>query len=629
LFTFKREYLLVVSALVIFSFLAYWLNFTQDDSYISYRYVTNFLNGNGLVYNIGERVEGFTNFGWVVYMILWGGLGVSYIFISKITGFFFGVGVILLTYLIAKEIFPEKQKWFRFLPVFLVGINQSLAYWSPAGLETATFVFFSTLAVLWFLKRSWLLIFALLMVVWIRPDGVIVAGLLLGIEGILEKRIPRFSLFCGIAAFCLSLPFVIFKLVYFGSILPNPFFAKTGLSMTYLRNGLEYAAEFFQHYGFVGLGVIIPLFYFRKLSFNARSLWLFLIGFSCYIILIGGDVLKVHRFFLPVVGVSGILVTMSLQLLVNHFTRKTQNMCVVIIGAGLITLSIYLPSDTVKKFNFNEKAFTDKMGWTAREMEKWDSSNFSVATPTIGIFGYELIGHEIIDMLGLTDSTIARYSEAPIQGMATTWKETRHNSKYVLSRAPDYILFSTGIKPSAPAEKALFLYPQFMDSYRSVGWLYKTSPNSKRGLLSVAFKKMRPITGDIVPSIPVEFVEYYNNCQNAYGRGDYRGAVDLGRKALASLGQREPSVELMGTMGYCLINLNDMEGVEILNKAVFLDSLAYGPHKDLYSYEMVAGDRAKAAIHRKYLEKLVPWYLPRLDSLVNDMLTKKDQSLKD
>jgi hypothetical protein len=36
-----------------------------DDSYISLRFARNFAQGAGLVFNIGERVEGYTCFLWV------------------------------------------------------------------------------------------------------------------------------------------------------------------------------------------------------------------------------------------------------------------------------------------------------------------------------------------------------------------------------------------------------------------------------------------------------------------------------------------------------------------------------------------------------------------------------------
>ena len=41
-----------------------------DDAMISMRYAYNLAHGNGLVWNVGERVQGFTNPLWVLYMAL-------------------------------------------------------------------------------------------------------------------------------------------------------------------------------------------------------------------------------------------------------------------------------------------------------------------------------------------------------------------------------------------------------------------------------------------------------------------------------------------------------------------------------------------------------------------------------
>ncbi len=40
--------------------------FLTDDAFISFRYVRNLIEGHGLVFNPGERVEGYTNFLWVL-----------------------------------------------------------------------------------------------------------------------------------------------------------------------------------------------------------------------------------------------------------------------------------------------------------------------------------------------------------------------------------------------------------------------------------------------------------------------------------------------------------------------------------------------------------------------------------
>ena len=45
-------------------------DYVVDDAFISFRYAQNFLQGHGLVYNPGERVEGYTNFLWVLLVAL-------------------------------------------------------------------------------------------------------------------------------------------------------------------------------------------------------------------------------------------------------------------------------------------------------------------------------------------------------------------------------------------------------------------------------------------------------------------------------------------------------------------------------------------------------------------------------
>ena len=40
---------------------------TCDDAFISYRYALNLVEGKGLVFNAGERVEGYSNFLWTLW----------------------------------------------------------------------------------------------------------------------------------------------------------------------------------------------------------------------------------------------------------------------------------------------------------------------------------------------------------------------------------------------------------------------------------------------------------------------------------------------------------------------------------------------------------------------------------
>jgi tetratricopeptide (TPR) repeat protein len=258
-------------------------------------------------------------------------------------------------------------------------------------------------------------------------------------------------------------------------------------------------------------------------------------------------------------------------------------------------------------------------------MRAADSTDFSVAVATIGIFGYELLGHDIIDLLGLTDSTIARHSEPPIKGMTTTWKERKHNTKYLLTRAPDYIVFSTGVKPSAPAERALLLFPEFLNSYRTVGWYYQPDPDYSGTIVS-AFKKVRPVEGPLIPTYPVEYVQEYKKGLDAYVSGDHKKAIAHYAKAL-KVSPKPYNVYVIYQKAFSHLLSDDREpALNLLNMVLAQDSMVFEAHKDLYFLSAVPGDAARAAVHERWLKKLVPWYWPKINS---DAMETRERILRE
>ncbi len=551
-----RQYWPLLPALVLYAALAHLLNFTQDDAYISYRYVANFLNGHGLVYNIGERVEGFTNFGWTVYLIFCGRLGLDFVIVSKLTGFLFGGGIVILTFLIARRVFGGGGFWLAAASTLLVGANQSLAYWAPAGLETTAFGFLAVWALYLYIQRSQLLAFALVLAVWTRPEGAVIAGAMILMEWAESRRLPRFTLGCTSIAFLMSLPLVGFKLAYYGSLLPNPFYAKTGLSFQQLADGAAYTGNFFADYGLWGVGLLAPLVFLKRLSREVRAVWLFTVLYCLYVLCIGGDVLKVHRFLVPVFGPSAILLVLAVWLVMPRLRTALSYVAPIILTAGLLTLTYVMPRGEVEHYNRYERRFVDKMAFRAKALRESDPTDFTVAVPTIGVFGYELLGHYVIDMLGLTDSTVARHPEDPIPGMESTWRERKHNTRYVLGRAPDYIAFSTDLKPSAPAERALLLYRQFQDCYRTICWFYGADRTDGQGLQTVLYKKRHPVEGELVPVYPVEFVNEYKLALDAYSVADFPKALEGYNRALRS-SPKPYYIYLVYQRAYALMRLGD------------------------------------------------------------------------
>ncbi|MEK9149668.1 MAG: hypothetical protein AAB267_06450, partial [Candidatus Desantisbacteria bacterium] len=112
-----------------------------DDAYISFRYAKNLVDGNGIVYNPGERVEGYTNFLWVIIMALFMRLGISDIaFLSIWLGITISVGTIVILYKLSTLITRESDFFKISAPLFLV-VDSSFVFWTVSGLETQLFTF--------------------------------------------------------------------------------------------------------------------------------------------------------------------------------------------------------------------------------------------------------------------------------------------------------------------------------------------------------------------------------------------------------------------------------------------------------------------------------------------------------
>lgn len=88
-------------------------SFTQryitDDGFISFRYAQNLANGHGLVYNIGERVEGYTNFLWVLLMSVSFPLNLDIMMFSHVIGITLQLLTLVTVYLIGTNLFSEKK----------------------------------------------------------------------------------------------------------------------------------------------------------------------------------------------------------------------------------------------------------------------------------------------------------------------------------------------------------------------------------------------------------------------------------------------------------------------------------------------------------------------------------------
>lgn len=603
-------YLLLGLGLITCFMLITHYDVTQDDAYINYRYAINYLEGHGLVYNIGERVEGYTNFLWTLWIVLAGLAGCDLILTGRILGISFGLANILLIFFASREWLQAKSKndavFISGLCTFLLGAFYSYAYWAGAGLETAAFTLALTLFVLAYSKGSSLAVPTAVISVLLRPEGMLLIAFLVIGELLWYRRLHLgiISIIFIIAIFLV--PYAIFKINYYGSLLPNTFYAKTTFSLDQVKYGLIYAGRFFYHYTAFGLFLIPAIIAAIKFKGQIRIIAIVLAVFTGYIIVIGGDVLKVHRFFVPIVGLIIVFTVHG----IFQFLRK--RIFVFLFCLAVLAWQLLVPRGYVNTYHFQEKGLADKVDKLMTELLKADNGNFTLAVSTIGLVGYRLMGHAVIDLLGLTDIAIARHPEPPVAGLETTWRESKFNSQYILSRQPDYILFSTGYKPSAPAERALFMYSAFLENYRIINFTFYYG-----GDLHSVYKRYYPITGEISRDIDVRFVQSYNRAINLSARGQWEEALKvLDTTVLYNPDPPYPYIHyFMAEAHRRLTNYDASYG--ILRELIRRDTLVYDAYEDLYIFEKIMKNDSAAAYYRRKMANLVPWRVREVDYLLS------------
>src|SRR5512143_2619799 len=80
-----------------------------DDAYISFRYAQNAILGHGLVFNPGERVEGFTNFLWTAMMVPLEGAGGDVGRASVVLGAMFALAILWIVFRFARTVHAPRE----------------------------------------------------------------------------------------------------------------------------------------------------------------------------------------------------------------------------------------------------------------------------------------------------------------------------------------------------------------------------------------------------------------------------------------------------------------------------------------------------------------------------------------
>ncbi|MDR0735346.1 MAG: glycosyltransferase family 39 protein, partial [Zoogloeaceae bacterium] len=295
--------------IVLLSFALFLSFFTTawvaEDAYITFRVVDNALNGHGLVWNPGERVQVYTHPLWFFLLLagssLYDNPYVACLVISALC-------VVATFWLALKTLRPCGV--LSFLVLFLLFFSRAFVDYMTSGLENPLVYLFVALFLWVYLEREkhrhclfFLTLIAAAMYLS-RPDSIVlIFPALLHVFLADEKPWPRkiaLLLLGGLPA----LAWVLFSLVYYGAPVPNTALAKvmTGISTAeYLAQAVQYTLHTLQT-DTVTVVLLLAgcLVGFWQSSWRLKALSLGIFLWFAYLAAVGADYMAGRFFSIPV-----------------------------------------------------------------------------------------------------------------------------------------------------------------------------------------------------------------------------------------------------------------------------------------------------------------------------------------
>jgi arabinofuranosyltransferase len=425
----KNFFVILISAICLLALFAWQQRFIQDDAFISFRYAHNLITGEGLVWNPNERVEGYTNFLWTLLMGCGLLAGIDPIICAYLFGIIFFIISLIITYKIAQLLFHSRD--IAFVVMLLVGLNYTFISFATGGLETqmqtsllllGTFLSFQALESNKLTGRSmFYLALVLSLAMLTRLDsGIIVLPLIImtttKIFSQNETPSTKYKIFLHLVSPLALIigSWFIWKLTYYGNILPNTFYIKAS-GITSPLKGLKYVSTFFFSYLLMPFA-ILSFFAIQKIIKHKITPLIIISSFIglwlLYLIKIGGDFME-FRFFVPILPFLFIL----FGWIIFVFTKKYLYRCILIslILIGSLHHAFTFALDPTQRIepvsNLHNHLFADNQNWSGigKALKHFflHTNNVSIGVTAAGAIPYysELLS---IDMYGLNDHYLAR-----------------------------------------------------------------------------------------------------------------------------------------------------------------------------------------------------------------------------
>lgn len=406
-----------------------------DDAMISMRYAYNLAHGNGLVWNVGQRVEGFTNPLWVLYMALLHALlplPLSSMSLPvQITGAVL-LGVNL--YFVRRVVEHFTGGLFAMLAaVALTAFYAPLLSWGLLGMEVSALALILTVAAWILLKNGpghftpsvYVLLGAGTL---LRLDMAVPYIVILVVMTVVQNQYRRQNLLWGLGLLALFLGGqTIVRYLYYGQLLPNTYYLKVDgwpFSLRILR-GLFALVWFVYYSNWVLFLLPLALFLFRR-DWKVTLLVAIIVGQLAYSVYVGGDAWEDHGGANRYIAIAMPLFFALLAITVESLRQKSiaafANRRWAEIGSHAVWLTIFVIAllnfnllvgdwKSIQRWDLARRpdyvAGSDHNLGIALALQSTTKPGASIAVVGAGTIPYLLPDRIALDVLGKADPVIA------------------------------------------------------------------------------------------------------------------------------------------------------------------------------------------------------------------------------
>jgi hypothetical protein len=456
----KGVYLLLLAAAVyaiVMTITNWWV---CDDAFISFRYAKNLVDGHGLIFNIGEKVEGYSNFLWTIMVAVGMKVSLDPVPFSLVLGGLSFLAVVIATGLVSYRLTESGKKPLFLVPIaaLLLMLHHDMHVYATSGLET---MFTTALMMFGFLtlitardNRKYLLAgFLLTLTALARPDGLLFTAMG-GLFVLIAERRFRPAIAYALPVLLLYLPYWIWRYQYYGYVFPNTYYAKSG-DLSYWSQGWVYLWVYLKSYYLlltvaVAIAVVIWMRVSRSIAEDSIA-WrafqlalLFVIPYVIYIVKVGGDFMFA-RFWIVITPLLFLLIELPIRLIVR---KQGVLIATALLLAATVILRLNLYADDPKaqiSGIANEPAYYPPSHYAQAKIEGERLRSYLAGTEVKLAFRgqhamqiyYSEVPIAIESATGLTDSYIAHLL---LKERGRPGHEKMAPVEYLKSRGVDFML---------------------------------------------------------------------------------------------------------------------------------------------------------------------------------------------